>query len=62
MSEDVTLDTYFDAASLGKVFPSTALALQTIGKGLLSLDDPLEKFFCNVPADQQRTTVWALFT
>jgi CubicO group peptidase (beta-lactamase class C family) len=62
MSDDVNLDTYFDAASLGKVFPTTALALQAIGKGMLSLDDPLEKFFANTPLDKREITVKHLLT
>lgn len=61
-SPDVNLDTYFDAASLGKVFPSTALALQAIGKGLLSLDDTLEKFFPFIPDDKKNITVYNLLT
>lgn len=62
MSDDVNLDTYFDAASIGKVFPTTALALHATGKGLLSLDDSLEKFFPYVPADKKDITVQNLMT
>ncbi|MBE6600153.1 MAG: beta-lactamase family protein [Ruminococcaceae bacterium] len=62
MSDGVDLDTYFDAASVGKVYPTTALALQAIGKGLLSLDDTLEKFFSNVPEDKKNITVKNLLT
>ena len=61
-SPDVDLDSYFDAASLGKVFPTTALALQCISKGLLSLDDTLEKFFSFVPSDKKDITVKHLLT
>ena len=62
MSEGVDLDTYFDAASVGKVFPTTALALRAIGEGKLSLDDTLEKFFPNVPDDKKNITVKNLMT
>ena len=55
-SDGVDLDTYFDAASVGKVFPTTALALRAIGEGRLSLDDTLEKFFPNVPEDKKNIT------
>ena len=62
MSDDVNLDTYFDAASIGKVFPTGALTLMAIGKGLLSLDDTLEKFFPYVPEDKKHITVKNLMT
>ena len=62
LSEDVNLDTYFDAASLGKIFPTTALALRAIGTGLLSLDDPIDQFFPNVPDDKKQITVKHLMT
>ena len=61
-SDDVDLDTYFDAASVGKVFPTTALALHAIGEGRLSLDDTLEKFFPQTPADKKMITVKNLLT
>lgn len=62
LSEDVNLDTYFDGASLGKVFPTTALALYAVGEGLLSLDDTLAKFFSFVPDDKKDITVKNLLT
>lgn len=61
-SPDVNLDSYFDAASIGKVYPTCTLALQAIDKGLLSLDDTLEKFFPNVPTDKKLITVKQLMT
>ena len=61
-SPDVDTDSYFDGASLGKVFPTTALALRAIGEGRLSLDDTLEKFFPNVPDDKKNITVKSLMT
>ena len=56
-SDNVNEDTYFDAASLGKVFPTATLALRAIGDGRLSLDDTLDKFFPNVPSDKKNITV-----
>lgn len=61
-SPDVNLDTYFDAASVGKVFPTSTLALKAISEGLLSLDDTLEKFFPNTPEDKKNITVKHLLT
>ena len=61
-SPDVNADTYFDAASLGKILPTTPLALMAIDRGLLSLDDTLEKFFDNVPDDKKNITVKQLLT
>jgi CubicO group peptidase (beta-lactamase class C family) len=62
MSDDVNLDTYFDLASVGKVFPTSTLALKAIDRGLLSLDDTLEKFFDNVTEDKKNITVKQLLT
>ena len=48
-SENVNEDTYFDIASCGKVFVTTPLILQSVDKGLLSLDsEPMGKDWCNV--------------
>ena len=62
LAPGVDLDSYFDAASVGKVFPTSALALHAISEGLLSLDDTLEKFFPNVPNDKKQITVKHLMT
>lgn len=61
-SENVDINTYFDAASVGKVFPTSTLVLQAISKGLLSLEDTLEKFFLNVPDDKKLITIKQLLT
>lgn len=61
-SPKVNMDTYFDAASVGKIFPTTTLALIAIDRGLLSLDDTLEKFFPGVPEDKKSITVKQLLT
>ncbi|MBQ4136647.1 MAG: beta-lactamase family protein [Clostridia bacterium] len=61
-SNDVDLDTYFDAASIGKVFPTTTLALKAVDEGLLSFDDTLDRFFPNVPKDKKSITVKHLMT
>lgn len=61
-SDDVNLDTYFDAASVGKVFPTSTLAMKAIGEGKLSLDDTLEKFFPEVPRDKKDITIKQLLT
>ena len=61
-SEDVDMDTYFDAASLGKIFPTTTLTLMAIDRGLLSLDDTVGKFFPDAPADKRDITVKHLLT
>lgn len=61
-SDDVNLDTYFDAASVGKVFPTSTLAVKAIGEGKLSLEDTLEKFFFEVPKDKKDITIKQLLT
>ena len=42
---DVDENTLFDMASVTKVIATTTLALIAIDKGLLSVDDPVDKFF-----------------
>jgi len=61
-SPGVDEDSYFDAASVGKVFPTCSLAFKAIDAGKLSLDDTLEQFFPNVPADKKAITVHQLMT
>ena len=57
MSENVNEDTYFDIASCGKILVTTPLILQSIDRGLLSLDSTLEEFFDNVPVDKKNITI-----
>ena len=61
-SDNVNDDTFFDMASVGKVFPTSTLILQAVGRGLLSLDDTLAKFFPEVPEDKKNITVRQLLT
>ncbi len=61
-SDNVNMDTYFDMASVGKVFPTSTLILQAVGKGLLTLEDTLQKFFPEVPEDKKDITVQQLLT
>lgn len=56
-SDNVNPDTYFDEASIGKVFPTSTLVLKAISDGHLSLDDTLEKFFPNIPSDKKNITI-----
>ena len=61
-TDNVDLDTYFDAASIGKVFPTTTLILKAIDEGRISLDDKIDRFFPNVPEDKKNITVKHLLT
>ena len=61
-SPDVNDDTIFDAASLGKVFPTAVLIIRAIDNGLISPDDRLTRFFENVPEDKRQITVKHLLT
>lgn len=55
-------DTFFDAASMGKVLVTSTLVLQACGEGKLSTDDTLEKFFSAVPEEKKNITVKQLLT
>ena len=55
-------DTYFDAASMGKVLVTATLILKLVTEGRLSLDDTLERFFDGVPEDKKAITVKHLLT
>ena len=61
-SVNVDIDTYFDIASCGKVMTTSTLILKTIGKGLLNLDDRLDKFFPFTPDDKKAVTIKDLLT
>ena len=61
-SPDVNDDTYFDIASMGKVLHTATLILRAVGEGLITLDDPLTKFFENVPEDKHQITLRHLLT
>lgn len=61
-SNHVNPDTYFDIASCGKVMVTSTLILKTIGKGLLHLDDTLDKFFPDAPEDKKAVTIKHLLT
>jgi len=45
--QKITLDTFFDLASLTKVIGTTMLACRYIDKGILNLNDSINKFFIN---------------
>ena len=61
-SDDADMDTYFDAASLGKIFPTATLILRALGDGRIALTDTLDKFFDNVPEDKRGITIKHLLT
>lgn len=61
-AHNADIDSYFDAASMGKVFPTSILALKAVDCGKLKLDDTLEKFFPNVSQDKKDITVKQLMT
>lgn len=59
--ELITPITVFDIGSISK--PFTALAImQWVEQGRLSVDDPISKFFPDVPADKAGITVFHLLT
>ena len=53
--------TLFDMASVTKIVATTSLALMAIDKGLLSVSDPVSKFF-PVPDDKKEMTIKHLMT
>lgn len=57
----MTADSLFDIASITKCFTSAAV-LKLAQDGKLSLDDPLSKFFTEVPENKQLVTVRHLMT
>lgn len=61
-SPNADMNTYFDAASMGKVLVTSTLILQAYSEGQLALDDTLDKFFLNVPEEKKNITVKQLLT
>ncbi len=61
-SDNVNEDTYFDMASCGKILVTMPLILQTISKGMLSLDSTLSDFYEDIPEDKKGITVKQLLT
>lgn len=61
-SDNVNEDTYFDIASCGKVLVTSPLILQSLAKGVLTLDSTLDNFFDNVPEDKKNITVKQLLS
>lgn len=67
--DDIIYDTYrsadkrtlFDMASVTKIVATTSLALIAIDRGLLSIDDRIEHFFC-VPPEKREITIRHLLT
>ena len=55
-------DTYFDIAGMGKVLVTAPLIFQLIGQKKVSLDDTLDRFFSDVPAEKREITVRQLLT
>lgn len=61
-SDNVNEDTYFDIASCGKILITSPLILQSIDKGILSLDSTLNEFFEDIPENKREITVKQLMT
>ena len=57
----ITENTLFDMASVTKIVATTTLALIAMERGMLSLNDPVSRFF-PVPADKREMTVYHLLT
>ena len=55
-------ETWFDVASLTKVMATTHLVLGAHSEGLLHLDDPLRRFYPDVPTDVSAVTVRQLLS
>ncbi len=59
----MTQSTRFDLASLTKPLVTAPLCIAALERGLLSLDDPLSRFFPDsVPGDKERITVRSLLS
>lgn len=57
-----TEETLFDMASVSKVLSATMVAFHFLAAGKLSLDDTLDSFFPDVPAEKKKITVRHLMT
>lgn len=61
-SRDVNQDTYFDMASMGKVFVTSTLILKAVDKNKIGLEDTLDQFFEHVPEEKAKITIRQLLT
>lgn len=61
-SINVNEETLFDVASIGKVMPTSTLAVRAVSEGKINLEDTLEMYFQDVPEDKKRITIKNLLT
>ena len=61
-SDCADADTLFDVASMGKILVTAPLILRLVGEGAVDLEDPLTRFFPDVPPDKTAITVRQLLT
>lgn len=61
-SDCADTDTLFDVASMGKILVTAPLILRLAGEGVIALEDPLTRFFPDVPPDKAAITVRQLLT
>jgi len=61
-SPNVDEDTYFEIASMGKVLVTTPLILNAVGRGEISLEDTLSRFYADVPEDKRSITLRHMLT
>lgn len=61
-SDNVTPDTYFDIASMGKILVTATLILKAMGEKKVSLNDTLDMFFDEVPESKRKITVRQMLT
>ena len=62
LSENADEFTYFDVASMGKVLVTSTLTLQSIDRGLLSLENTLGEFFDVADSQKAAITIRQLLT
>jgi CubicO group peptidase (beta-lactamase class C family) len=58
----VDTDTRYDLASMTKIFAPTMLALMAVERGLITLDDTLDRYFGDVPSDKKGIAIHHLMT